>query len=282
MQSLKHKTALVTGAAAGIGRALALRLAHEGTNLHLVDIDHDGLAAVAAEVKQRGTTVTTRVCDISDQNEIAICVEHGLRRWGSFDLLVNNAGTTYYGRTDQMNAEHCEHLLAVNLHAPIHFTRLMLPSLLSRPEAHVLNVASFLGLVGVQKLAVYSATKFGLVGFSESLRAEYARTNLGITAFCPGFVDTALFETSTFGHDRHSPKCPPRWLMTTADKIASRAIKAIMRDEALVVTQYYARLTYLTKRLIPSLIDFANHLSRKRLTPKVELPPTEEERRAAA
>lgn len=282
MQSLKHKTALVTGAAAGIGRALALRLAHEGTNLHLVDIDHDGLATVAAEVKQRGTTVTTRVCDISDQNEIAICVEHGLRRWGSFDLLVNNAGTTYYGRTDQMNAEHCEHLLAVNLHAPIHFTRLMLPSLLSRPEAHVLNVASFLGLVGVQKLAVYSATKFGLVGFSESLRAEYARTNLGITAFCPGFVDTALFETSTFGHDRHSPKCPPRWLMTTADKIASRAIKAIMRDEALVVTQYYARLTYLTKRLIPSLIDFANHLSRKRLTPKVELPPTEEERRAAA
>jgi short-subunit dehydrogenase len=186
MQTLKNKTALVTGAAAGIGRALALRLAHEGTHLYLVDIEPEGLAVVADEVKQRGVAVSTRVCDVGEQAEIALCVESGLRRWGGFDLLVNNAGTTYYGRTDQMSAEHCEHLLAVNLHAPLHFTRLLLPSLLARPEAHVLNVASLMGLIGIQKLAVYSATKFALVGFSESLRAEYARTNLGVTAFCPG------------------------------------------------------------------------------------------------
>ena len=104
MQTLRNKTALVTGAAAGIGRALALRLAHEGTNLHLVDIEPEGLAFVADEAKQRGATVSTRVCDVADQSEIAMCVEHGLRRWGGFDLLVNNAGTTYYGRTDQMSA----------------------------------------------------------------------------------------------------------------------------------------------------------------------------------
>jgi short-subunit dehydrogenase len=282
MQTLRNKTALVTGAAAGIGRALALRLAHEGTHLHLVDIEPEGLAVVAEEVKQRGVAATTRVCDISEQSEIAMCVEHGLRRWGGFDLLVNNAGTTYYGRTDQMSAQHCEYLLAVNLHAPLHFTRLLLPTLLARPEAHVLNMASFLGLIGIQKLAVYSATKFALVGFSESLRAEYARTNLGVTAFCPGFVDTSLFASSSHGRDRHSPKCPPRWMMTSADKVAARAIKAVYRDEALVVTQHYARAIHFTKRLLPSLIDFASHLSRKRLVPKVEQPPTEEERRAAA
>jgi len=282
MQTLRNKTALVTGAAAGIGRALALRLAHEGTNLHLVDIEPEGLAFVADEAKQRGATVSTRVCDVADQREIAMCVEHGLRRWGGFDLLVNNAGTTYYGRTDQMSAEHCEHLFAVNLHAPVHFTRLLLPTLLARPEAHVLNMASFLGLVGTQKVAVYSATKFGLVGFSESLRAEYARTNLGVTSFCPGFVDTGLFAASAHGRDRHAPKSPPRWMLTTADKVAARAIKAIYRDEALVVMQHYAKLIHFTKRFIPGLLDFANHLSRKRLTVKEELPPTAEERRAAA
>jgi short-subunit dehydrogenase len=282
MQTLKNKTALVTGAAAGIGRALALRLAHEGANLHLVDIDSAGLAGVADEAKQRGAVVATRVCDVSDQSEIAMCVEHGLRRWGSFDLLINNAGTTYYGRTDQMTAEHCERLLAVNVHAPLHFTRLLLPTLLSRPEAHVLNMASFLGLIGIQKLAAYSATKFALVGFSESLRAEYARTNLGVTAFCPGFVDTGLFESSAYGRDRHAPKCPPRWMLTTADKVAARAIKAIYRDEAIVVMQHYAKLIHFTKRFLPSLLDFGNHLSRKRLVVKAEQPPTAEERRAAA
>jgi short-subunit dehydrogenase len=282
MQTLKNKTAIVTGAAAGIGRALALRLAHEGTHLYLVDIEAEGLAMVADEVKQRGVTVSTRVCDISEQSEIASSVEHGLRRWGSFDLLVNNAGTTYYGRTDQMTAEHCEHLLAVNLHAPLHFTRLLLPTLLARPEAHVLNMASFLGLIGIQKLSVYSATKFGLVGFSESLRAEYARSNLGVTAFCPGFVDTSLFVSSVHGRDRHSPKCPPRWMLTSADKVATRAIKAIYRDESIVVMQHYAKVIYFAKRFLPGLIDFASHLSRKRMAAKVEQPPTADERRAAA
>jgi short-subunit dehydrogenase len=181
-----------------------------------------------------------------------------------------------------MCAEHCEYLLAVNLHAPLHFTRLLLPSLLARPEAHILNMASFLGLVGVQKLAVYSATKFALVGFSESLRAEYARTNLGVTAFCPGFVDTSLFASSAHGRDRHSPKRPPRWMMTSADKVAARAIKAIYRDEPLVVMQHYAKAIHLAKRFVPGLIDFASHLSRKRLVSKVEQAPTAEERRAAA
>jgi short-subunit dehydrogenase len=282
MQLFRNKTALITGSARGIGRAIALRLAHEGTNLYLVDIDSHGLSETAEAAKQRGVAVKTCVCDLTRLDEIFATVELGLRSWDSFDLLVNNAGTTYYGRTDAMSAEHCEYLLRVNLHAPLHFARLLLPSLLSRPEAHILNVASFLGLVGTQKLAAYSASKFGLVGFSESLRAEYARTNLGVTAICPGFVETNLFASAPHGKDRQSPKQPPQWMLTSPDKVAARAILAIRRDEPLVVMQHYAKLTYFTKRIFPRLIDFANHLSRKRLTIKVEAPPTAEERRNAA
>jgi 3-oxoacyl-[acyl-carrier protein] reductase len=281
MQFLKGKIALVTGAASGIGRAIAMRLAHEGTNLHLVDINPFGLNEVAAEAHHRGVTATTRVCDVSQLNEIKSCIAHGLDRWGGFDLLVNCAGITYYGKTHCMSEEHCEQLLAVNVRAPMHFTRLLLPSLLAREESHILNMASFLGLIGIHKLSAYSASKFAIVGFSESLRAEYARTNLGVTALCPGFVETPLFETSPYGSDRRQPMQPPRWMLTTPDKVAARAIKAIYRDEALVVMQHYARLTHFTKRFLPSLIDFATHLSRKRLAAKVEAP-TAEERRAAA
>jgi 3-oxoacyl-[acyl-carrier protein] reductase len=282
MQVFRNKTAFVTGSAGGIGRAIALRLAHEGANLFLVDIDPIGLSETADAAKQRGVAVTTRTCDVSQLDEIEAAAQAGLRYWGAFDLLVNNAGVTYYGRTDAMNAEHCDYLLTVNLHAPMHFTRLLLPSLLSRPEAHLLNVASFLGLIGTQKTAAYSASKFGLVGMSESLRAEYARTNLGVTALCPGFVETGLFSSSPYGNDRHFPKRPPEWMLTTADKVAARAIQAIRRDEGVVVMQHYARLIWFTKRFFPGLIDFANHLSRKRLTAKMELPPTAEERRNAA
>ncbi len=264
MQSLRNKTALVTGAASGIGRALALQLSREGTDLYLLDVDQVGLVDVVAAVKHEGVDAIGRHCDVSDSRQIDSSVAHILDRWGAIDLLVNNAGITYYGQTEQMSAEHCERLLSINLHAPIHFTRELLPTMLQRPEAHVLNIASFYGLIGTRRLAAYTASKFGLVGFSESLRAEYGRAGLGVTAMCPGFVDTNLFATAPLGADRQQHKTPPRWMLTTPEKIAARAIKAVYRNEAQVVMQPYAKLAHLGKRFVPGLLDWANHLSRKK------------------
>lgn len=262
MQSIRYKVALVTGAAAGIGRAIALRLAHEGADLYLLDINEVALAETVALAKQAGVQALGRYCDVSQTSQIAQCAQHAVERWGQVDILVNNAGITYYGDTAEMTAEHCERLLAINLHAPIHFTRELLPTLLERDEAHILNVASFFGLIGTRKLAVYTSSKFGLVGFSESLRAEYGRRGLGVTALCPGFVDTDLFATAPLGTDRSENKNPPSWMLTTPEKIAARAIKAIYRNHAVVVPQPYAKLAHFGKRFFPGLIDWANHLSR--------------------
>ncbi|MEM8945865.1 MAG: SDR family oxidoreductase [Planctomycetota bacterium] len=266
MRTLRNKSALVTGAASGIGRAIALRLAREGTDLYLLDIDQSGLVDVVAEAKREGVEVIGRRCDVSDLRQIQTSVEHIVDRWGGIDLLVNNAGITYYGQTTEMSAEHCEKLLSINLNAPVQFTRELLPTMLQRPEAHVLNIASFFGLIGTRRLAAYTASKFGLVGFSESLRAEYARTNLGVTAICPGFVDTNLFATAPLGADRQQQKTPPSWMLTTPEKIAARSIKAVYRNEAQVVMQPYAKLAHWGKRLIPGVYDWAHHLSRKRKT----------------
>ncbi len=282
MQTLCNKNALVTGAASGIGRAIALRLAEEGANLFLLDIDAHGLSNTAISAKQRGVAVIARPCDVSQLTELEATVAYGLDTWDHFDLLVNNAGITYYGHMEVMSGEHCEQLLAVNVHGPLQLTRLLLPSLVSRPEAHILNVSSLLGVVGAPKLSVYSASKFAVVGFSEALRAEYARTNLGVTALCPGFTDTNLFDAAPLGSDRWFAKRPPSWMLGTCEKVAIRAIKAIKNDEALVVMQPYARLAHWAKRFVPGLVDFAQHLSRKRFVAKIESPPTAEERRAAA
>jgi short-subunit dehydrogenase len=265
MRTIRRKNALITGAASGIGRAIALRLAREGANLYLLDIDEWGLAGAVSAAKQAGVEVIGRYCDVTRRSQISRSVADAVARCGGIDILVNNAGITYYGDTAAMSLADADRLLGINLHAPIQFTHELLPTLLGRTEAHVLNVASMLGLIAMQRSAIYSASKFGLVGFSEALRAEYGRRGLGVTALCPGFVDTNLFDAAPRGRDRSQNKRPPHWMMATPEKIAARAIKAIYRNQALVVTPAYARLAYLGKRLFPGPLDWANHFSRKRL-----------------
>lgn len=265
MRTIRQKNALITGAASGIGRAIALRLAREGANLYLLDIDEWGLAGVVSAAKQAGVEVIGRYCDVIQPSQISRSVADAVARCGGIDILVNNAGITYYGDTATMSLADADRLLAINLHAPIQFTHELLPTLLGRTEAHVLNVASTFGLIGARRLALYTASKFGLVGFSEALRAEYGRRGLGVTALCPGFVDTNLFDAAPRGSDRQENKRPPEWLLTRPEKVAARAVKAIYCNRALVVTPTHARLAYLGKRFLPGLLDWANHLSRKQM-----------------
>jgi len=265
MRQLRGKKALVTGAASGIGRAIALRLAAEGVDLFLIDVDEAGLIDVVTEARRAGVQVFGRPCDVGRPAEVSATVADVLDRWGGVDILVNNAGISYYGRTDQMSAEHWDQLLRVNLVSHLQFTRELLPSLLARREAHVVNVCSMFGLVGMPKLAAYCTTKFALVGFSDALRAEYGRDGLGVTALCPGFVRTNLFTSAplpagaTKGH-----KVPPRFFSTTPERVANAAVRAIRRDRRLVVVEPFARLLCTLKRFTPGLIDFALHLGRRK------------------
>lgn len=281
MRQLRGKSALVTGAASGIGRAIAVRLASEGVKVYLLDVDATGLAPVVDECKRRGVDAIARRCDLAQPAEVASAVQYVLAQWGGVDLLVNNAGITYYGRTVDMSADHWDRLLTINLHAPIQLTRELLPSLLERGEAHVLNVASVCGLVGLGRVTAYTTSKFGLVGFSESLRAEYARRGLGVTALCPGFADTKLFASAPLGADRQQHKAPPKFMLASPEKIADRAIHGIRRNKAVVVVQPHAHLLVALKRFAPWLLDGVNRFSRKKRMPMPESTDAGRQRRAA-
>lgn len=263
MRRIRGRTALVTGAASGIGRAIALRLADEGARLYLLDVNEAGLTMVVSEAQQRGVEASGRCVDLRQPSQISAAVQHLLATYGELHILVNNAGITYYGCTPAMRAEHWDQLLAVNLHAPIQLIRELFRTLLAQDEAHIVNVASICGLVGLQRVAAYSTSKFALVGLSESLRAEFGRQGLGITALCPGFVDTNLFASATLGTDRKERKLPPRWLLTSPEKIAERAVRAIYRNQGVVVAQPYARLVYIAKRLAPWAFDLAGRIRRR-------------------
>jgi short-subunit dehydrogenase len=284
MKVIRGKAALVTGAASGIGRALALALADEGARLYLLDIDETALAATADEARRRGVEVVARRCDVSDPAQITACNQDILAAWGAIDILVNNAGLTYYGRTVLMTAENWNRLLAVNLHAPIQFTRELLPTMLKTRDAHILNVASICGLVGLARVAAYTTTKFALVGFSESLRHECGRMGLGVTALCPGLVDTNLFAAAPRGKDLKESKVPPRWTLITPEAVARRGVRAIYRNQRIVVMQPMSRALYLAKRFVPGLLDLAHRLRRRKQAPYAPPPPkpSETEQKRAA
>ncbi len=264
MKVIRGKKALVSGASSGIGKAIALRLAKEGADLFLIGLDVVAMEKTAAEARQAGVNVVTRQCDMLRPGDVSSTVADVLHRWNGVDILVNNAGITYYGRTERMAAEHWDQVLRINLLSHVQITRELLPALLQRPEAHVLNVCSVLGLVGMPKVTAYCTSKFGLVGFSESLRNEFARVGLGVTALCPGFVQTDLFTNAPLEANVTEHKLPPNIICTTSERVANAAIKAIYRNRRMVVMEPFARFMYALKRFAPWALDFTFHVGRRR------------------
>src|SRR5262245_56041601 len=253
MRVIKEKVAVVTGGGSGLGRTIALRLAREGAHLHLVDIAPSAAEATATEIRSRGAQAAVTQCDLSDWRAIDALVAQLNSRWNQIDILVNNAGVAWYGPTTKMTDAEWDRLLAINLQAPIRLTTKLLPALLARPEAHVINMASICGFVCGGRFAAYHVSKFGMVGFSEALRAEFNRHGLGVTAVCPGPVLTDLYKNSGCGYaDRQTPS-PPAWLCTTAERVAARTIRAIYRNQAIALVGAAAYLLYYGKRLAPGL-----------------------------
>lgn len=261
MQSIDGKTAVITGAASGIGRAMALALAQEHADLFLVDFDQAGLAAVADEARAVHANVTAHVADLTRREDVQGIVDRLLKRWDGVDILINNAGIAYYGATHKMTSAQWDRLLAVNLLAPIELTSKLLPAMLRRNEAHLLNVCSIAGLVAAPKLAAYHATKFGLLGFTESLRAEYGPRGLGVTALCPGFVRTNIYRATMTSGQKTVPQIPS-WLTATPDYIAARAVRAIRRSEAVVVITPLGHFVWRFKRFAPGLFDWLQQFRR--------------------
>lgn len=264
MRVLRGKRALITGAASGIGRAIALRLAREGVALFLIDIDAESLAGVVREATQWGVDVEGRRCDVSQPRDVSQANAALLDRWGGLDILVNNAGVCFYGPTHEMTAAQWERLLAINLLAPVQFVRELLPPLLAQPEAHIVNVASMYGLVATNRCCAYHTSKFAMVGFSEALRAEYGREGLGVTALCPGFVSTDLFYSMPNVVGQRPARVPPRWVCATPERVADKAVRAIRRNQRLTLVTPLAYFAYYAKRLVPGLLDRLYHIGRNR------------------
>jgi 3-oxoacyl-[acyl-carrier protein] reductase len=271
MRTIRQRKALVTGAASGIGRAIALALAAEGADLFLIDRDAEGLAGVAQEAAAWDGEVQIAGCDLAVPAEIAAMLGRVLATWRTVHIVVNCAGVGCYGPLHLTLEDVWRRTIAVNLLAPIEIIYRLLPTLIEADEAHILNICTFVGLVPLKKIPVYQATKYGLVGFTLGLRHDYQRKNFGVTALCPGFVRTPMLENMK---DPEAHKLTPRlpaFMTTTAEAVAAKALAAIRNDAGLVVVTPLAKLMWWMTRLSPALVDWVNREAWRRRG-KVVLP----------
>jgi NAD(P)-dependent dehydrogenase (short-subunit alcohol dehydrogenase family) len=268
LKTVSGKRALIVGAASGIGRAIAVALARRGTRLLLFDIDGEALEQAGADLSRRGAAVSLYRGDATRPEEVEAAVRKLVDTWQGVDILVNSAGNLYWGPTHMMTPRQLEEVVAVNLDATILFTRALLPVLRAQPEAHIVNVASTAGLAGAYHRSVYSACKYGMVGFSESLRIEYRRTRLGVSVVCPGYVaGTRLFERVLRAPGAGAP-VPADWEegFAPAEAVAEAAVAAMLGRGGIVLPSASDRAVNLLRRASPAFLQWIyGYLCRSRL-----------------
>ena len=172
MKKLKGKNCLITGAASGIGRSLAILLAKEGMNLCIVDIDTDNLESVRKEIDDLGANVYSRRCDVSKLEEIQKIADEFYEKLGDVDLLINNAGVAGGGFIKDISYEEWKRVLDVNLWSIIYSVNVFLPKMLERGSGHFVNTGSGAGIIGLPYHIHYVASKFAVVGLTEALYSE--------------------------------------------------------------------------------------------------------------
>ena len=187
------RTCLITGAASGIGAALAIALAKRRAVLALLDRDAEGLERVADLAREVGAgSVTTYVVDLSDGGDRLDLAAEIASRHGGVDLLINNAGVSLTGTFEQNRMDDFDWLLEINRHAVIRMSKAFLPQLLARPGSHLVNSSSLFGLIGPPGQVAYATSKFGVRGFTEALRHELEPRGVGVTVVHPGGIKTNI------------------------------------------------------------------------------------------
>ncbi|MEB2265845.1 3-ketoacyl-ACP reductase [Priestia megaterium] len=191
-QSLKGKVALITGAGKGIGRSTAIELAKEGVNIGLIARTEADLKAVASELEAFDVQVAYATADVSSMEEVNAAVEHLHTKLGATDILINNAGIGKFGSFLELDPDEWKQIIDVNLMGVYYVTRAVLPQLIDKNGGDIINISSTAGQKGAPVTSAYSASKFGVLGLTESLALEVRKHNIRVTALTPSTVATEL------------------------------------------------------------------------------------------
>jgi NAD(P)-dependent dehydrogenase (short-subunit alcohol dehydrogenase family) len=253
--------AVVTGAASGIGRATAHALAERGADLAVCDLDDAGLKESTERITAMGRRALALHVDVSRAEQVEDFAERTLAELGRVDIVVNNAGIGVGGPLTEVPLAEWEAIVGINLMGVVHGCYFFVPKLIAAGRGgHIVNVASMAGYVAAPSMSAYSATKYAVIGLSEALRAELAEHGIGVTAICPGVINTPIVRSTRMYGPQATEENRQRGIEAFQrrnygpERVARGILRAIQRNRAVAPVSPEAQVAYWLKRLFPGLV----------------------------
>lgn len=244
---IEGKTALVTGASRGIGRAIALELANQGINrLLLVARDRSRLAEVADEIRALGVETITLALDLTQPIEVNVAIARAWKTHGPIHLLVNCAGVAYQAPFLESNLEKVQQEFSLNVMGMYNITRLVAKRMVNQLEGTIVNVSSLMGKVAAPTMSTYSATKFAILGFTQALRSELAPYNIRVVALLPSLTSTDMAKRLQLFRGV---------LPMTPEQVAQALIVGLNKDSSEILVGWQSHLAIWCQRLAPWLLE---------------------------
>jgi NAD(P)-dependent dehydrogenase (short-subunit alcohol dehydrogenase family) len=255
MATRRH--AIVTGAASGLGRAIAVELAHRAWHVALADVNEVGSQETLALVRQAGGEGQVEHLDVTKPEEWRALRDKLQTSWGQLDLLVNNAGVGVGGEVGQLPLEDWQWIININLYGAIYGCHTLIDWMKKNPRgAHIVNIASLAAIVSAPGMAPYNVTKAGMLSFSETLYGELKPYNIGVTGVCPAFFQTNIVRDGRF-QSNGQRKMASRLMSSsrvTAEHVAKRIVRAVERNQLYVFVPAIASIFWRLKRLMPRVL----------------------------
>lgn len=258
MSFLRGGVAVVTGAGSGIGRALAQQLSAAGSALAIADIDEKGLAETAASLTTKQAALSTHVLDVSDEAAVRGFAEDAVARHGRVTLLINNAGVALHGTFEEISLDDLRWLMGINFWGVVYGVKYFLPILKQQTRAQIVNLSSVFGIIAPVGQSAYSASKFAVRGFTESVRHELEGTSVFVSCVHPGGIHTPIAKRARLGAHASQSKREAAIAFfeqvtpTSPEAAAARILKGVERREPRILIGQDARKIDIVQRLRPA------------------------------
>jgi NAD(P)-dependent dehydrogenase (short-subunit alcohol dehydrogenase family) len=265
-RTYEGKVAVVTGGGSGIGRALCEELGRRGASVVVADIRDAAAREVSDCITGRGGRASAVTVDVSDPERIRHVLQAVAREHGRLDYLFNNAGFAVVGELRDVSVEDWRRIVDVNLLGVVYGALSAYEIMREQSHGHIVNVASLAGLIGAQSMTPYAATKAAVIAFSSGLRFEAATFGVGVSAVCPGFVESSIYENSVTARlERHKVRELVPFKMMPAARAANEILAGVERNEAVLVFPRYARVLWWLARMQPRAAELFRRRSLREL-----------------
>lgn len=260
MWTEKGKNAIVTGAGSGIGKALALLLAQRGANVAITDIVPERLLCVANEIRALGVRAETYAVDHADEKAVEAFHKKFISDFGHVDIMCLNAGIAAAGPAENITDKDWTRTIGVNLWGPVYMVRKFLPKMIEKKSGGILITASVAGFMGLPGLAPYNTSKYGMVGFAETLHIEMAKHGIHVCALCPGIINTNIVSEADMCFDKGAVKNTKDKMVnfyatrgTDPARVARDGLKGLAKNRCVQPSPGHAWAMYYVKRFMPGL-----------------------------